>query len=292
MGIVNWTDLLQYVFKIETESDTYWQGEEGLKRAQDRLNSFFTANKCLPKFRDQPFHGMRNAIKKHYWDKLGIQTWDDLAFKTVGIVPHHIIKRNLTFDSIKLELIRFYDQHQRLPVSSEFPYVLTVINTKKLNQFGIHSWNDLLQSIFNKTNRPSIPKIHAKKPINFDSIRLELITFYEQYQQLPRVKDFQYLHGVIQKGKCAQFGIQSWNDLLQNIFSRTNKEHKKICTFKGLKQAQQELLEFHDRFQRIPTAKDRHMSRISSAIYRKLWINWGIFTWKDLIRKTFTEIEY
>jgi len=119
----------------------------------------------------------------------------------------------------------------------------------------------------------------------------ELHTFKKKYNRLPKANEFGSIKKAILRGEYRSFNIVSWNDLLKVTFGEINVE-REIYTpdNKGLERAIVELRILEKELGRLPTASDKKGNVIRKAISRKKWTSFGIYTWNDLMKKTFGRV--
>lgn len=120
----------------------------------------------------------------------------------------------------------------------------------------------------------------------------ELRVFKEKYDRLPKANEFGGIKKAILRGEYHQFDVNSWNDLLRTIFGEITVE-REIYTpdNEGLKRAIAELRRLKKGSGKLPAANDKKCSAIHKAIYRKKWVEFGIYKWNDLMKMTFGRVQ-
>lgn len=88
-----------------------------------------------------------------------------------------------------------------------------------------------------------------------------------------------------------EFGIKTWNELLNQIFGEINFINNKYKGDRGFKLAIRVLKEFEIKNGKRPNNKDKGIGGIRHAILRGEWRSKGINTWKDMIIHIFGEVK-
>lgn len=191
-------------------------------------------------------------------------------------------------DIARAELRFLYDEKERLPkVSDEGLRGITgAVDRGVWQKHGIYTWNDLLEAIFGEVNLKHNVYTGSEGLV---FAQMKLREFWNKKGQLPKVKDkdMNKIRSAISKGNWYEFGIKTWNDLLKHTFGEVNN---KTNFFKGkdsLNKVQTILRISKNQNGRLPRAMDKEMRSIRSAIDRGYWYEAGIFTWNNLLERTF-----
>lgn len=88
---------------------------------------------------------------------------------------------------------------------------------------------------------------------------------------------------VVKRGEFSEFGINSWNDLLKQLFNRVNHTQQKYRDFTGLNLAISEINNSYDLNGKIPTSRTKGMRSIVFSAQNKYWTDYGINSWNELL---------
>jgi hypothetical protein len=151
---------------------------------------------------------------------------------------------------------------------------------------GITSWNKLLRFVFGKINKEK-NKYQGKAGLE-RAIQL-LKDFKKKFGKMPasNSKGIYTIYNNAHDGIWEDFGINNWYDLLKTTFGRINKEKNKYIGKKGLERAKKELIQYKKRFGKKPVSKSKGMNTIYTYARLGKWKKFGIFSWSDLLEKTF-----
>jgi hypothetical protein len=125
--------------------------------------------------------------------------------------------------------------------------------------------------------------------IGFEIAKGKLKIYHLKSKRLPRKIDMRSISGAIEKGFWKEYGIFSWNDILQSVFGQVNFVYLRDIYLgeEGLDSAIKILLDFKDKNNRLPKATDIEMKGIVNAIYRGIWSSFGITSWNVLLHHVF-----
>jgi hypothetical protein len=265
----------------------------GLDLAILELKNYQANTKKIPLTTDKNMGALVNAVYKGYWKKSGIISWRDLiehVFSKEQIKEWEEINRKELFDQAIIKLKNFFQKEKRLPKFSdnEVRDVINSIRTGLWIKYGINSWNDMLSHVFNNINSES------KKYVGSDGLKIaidELKEYHKQEGKLPVYDGFIGITTAIRRGYWKALGIETWNELLNQIFGEVNFINNKYKGDEGFKLAIQVLKDFEKKNRRRPNNKDKGIGGIRHAILRGEWRDKGINTWKDIILYVFGEIK-
>lgn len=120
----------------------------------------------------------------------------------------------------KKELIQFERTFGKKPTtkSKGMNTIYTTARLGKWNEFGIKSWNDLLRFVFGEIHI-ELNKYVGKKDL--DRAIREMLKFREKNGKNPTSKTdgFKGIYDAARRGQWKEFGITSWNDLLEKVFN-------------------------------------------------------------------------
>ena len=151
--------------------------------------------------------------------------------------------------------------------------------------------------VFGDTNTKS-KKYLGKDGLN--SAISELQEFKNKNKRMPVLKDKStnlIIRGIvlaISKGFWLEWGVRTWNDLILIAFEDSNKKSPKYNGLEGLNIAIAELKDFYENNNRMPVCsdklKDQFINRIINSIRKKLWVDFGVKTWNQLLLKVFGKV--
>ncbi|MHA1150868.1 MAG: hypothetical protein ACTSR8_21825 [Promethearchaeota archaeon] len=185
----------------------------------------------------------------------------------------------------------FYFENRSLPKTKQ-EGMITIRNAIHTNnhweEFGINSWEDLLIYAFGQEKIKELRDLEENNL--FNKAILELKASYNKNSRLPKFQDKEtyWIGGAVTRGIWRKFGIYTWNDLLKQVFGKTNLEHNIYEGTEGFNRAKEELRNFYEKFNKLPTAKD--FDSIRNTIARKAWEKYDILKWNDLLFKVFGKV--
>lgn len=117
----------------------------------------------------------------------------------------------------------------------------------------------------------------------------ELKTFKENNHRVPKVseKGLSGIKGAVNRGEWQDQGINNWNDLLLYTFRDIDLSKKNYKSKNSLEEIGIILREFKENNNKIPRTTDKEMNGIRKALYRGEWTEFGIKSWKDLLKYVF-----
>lgn len=275
------------------KTSTGYNGKLGLDFAMAKLKIYHFKTKKIPSTTNKGMGDVINAVFKGYWQKYGINSWNDLLVYVFGkkkLKECEELRRRQKFDIAILKLEKFFQKYQRLPKfeDKEVRDIINIIRTGLWKQYGINSWNDMLSEVFNDFNFESRKYVSSD---GYEKAVKELRDYYKKEGSLPIYDDFVGITCAIRKGYWKELGIYTWNDLLTKIFGEINFINNKYKDNEGFKLAVKVLKEFEKINGRRPNNKDKGISGIKSAINRGEWRSKGINTWKDMILHVFRNVK-
>ncbi|MFW9971019.1 MAG: hypothetical protein ACFFDF_12565, partial [Candidatus Odinarchaeota archaeon] len=117
LGINTWNDLLKKTFGKINKPNRIYKGEHGLERAKSELLQFFKTHKRKPTSEENSVSSILVAIKRDYWNKFGIASWNDLlhfVFGSVNVENRIWNGKNGLENAIK-KLRDYFKQTRQLP---------------------------------------------------------------------------------------------------------------------------------------------------------------------------------
>ena len=291
-GISTWNDLLKQVFgEVNIEHNLY-EGIEGLNNAQEELRKFYEKYKKLPITKD--FEQINGVIHRKVWQEFGISKWNDLLKKVFGKVNLNLqydYTDEDSFSRVQKRLRKFNIKNGRLPKSTDekMSSISNAISRGMFKEQGVLTWNDLLKNTFNEVNREF--NIYEGRQ-GFEEAVQELKNFKEKYGKDPAVGDKDVIYRTVKRGEWTEFGISSWDELLNYTFGEFNLKKNKYKGRQGLERAINELKEFKKEYGNKPTSRSNGMTSIYNTIEQGEWKKFGIKSWNDLLNLVFGEIYY
>ena len=85
-GYTSWNILLRETFGLVNLEYGKYEGKKGLEKAIEELLEFEREKKRLPVRRDKELWSVMSALDNGNWVKMGINTWNDILYKTFGRV--------------------------------------------------------------------------------------------------------------------------------------------------------------------------------------------------------------
>ncbi|MHA1149237.1 MAG: hypothetical protein ACTSR8_13440 [Promethearchaeota archaeon] len=222
-GIESWNNLLMHTFgEIYVEKNKFI-GKVGLERAKQVLMEFKQANKKLPIVNSKGMGGVVNAILRGEWKEFGIKTWNDLLYATFGVInkekSKYIGKEGL---DRAIQVLKEFKRINGIKPKSNSKGINGIYNNARngiWKEFGIESWNDLLRLVFGEIHI-ELNKYVGKKGL--DRAIREMLEYREKNGKNPTSKTngFKGIYdNAARRGQWKQFGITSWNDLLEKVFN-------------------------------------------------------------------------
>jgi len=153
-GIKKWNDFLLYVFGEVNFNSTKYVSLDGFNKAKYELQKYYEETGKLPLYDD--FEGITNAIKKGYWIKYGINTWNKLLLYVFGdvnlIINKYKGKKGLEF--IKHKFKEFEHKNNRILRTNDkgMSGIYRAVNRGEWTDFGIKDWSELINIIFHDGN--------------------------------------------------------------------------------------------------------------------------------------------
>lgn len=226
-NITSWNDLLLFALGEVNQEYGIYDGTQGLNRVIQELLKFYENNKRIPTARDDGMSQFTSAITRGVWKAFGISTWNDLleyVFKDIN-KESSLYTGQEGLVRAKKAVKDYYTQHKRMPQATdpEMQSIYSAFKRKYWSMYGINTWNDLLWSIFGKVNKTS--KIWTGKA-GYERAKEKLRNFFIDYGRKPtrREMGFGGLVKAIQRGYWKDFGINSWNNLLLDVFGEVNQK--------------------------------------------------------------------
>jgi len=288
-GIKSWNDLLFLIFgEINAEPNKYF-GQQGLENTIKILKHYKIKHGEKPTSKNKGMSGIMGAIHRGIWKEYGIESWNDLLRMTFGEINFRKSKYEgmKGLEKVKLKLMEFKRVNGRKPTSKDngMSGIIGAIKKGYWKEFEINSWNELLKHTFGEIN---VERNIYNSDEGLNVAIKKLKDFYIKYKKMPisNTKGMNGIMGAIQKGFWKKDGINSWNNLLQLTFGEVNREKYKYKGKSGFNRAIQELLNYKEETNKIPTAK---IGTIYNVVRRGEWKELGINSWSQLITYVFGE---
>ncbi|MFX1283292.1 MAG: hypothetical protein ACFFB5_06535 [Promethearchaeota archaeon] len=269
------------------------KGKLGKEIAQCKLRVFYHKHKRLPTSNDKELQSLIESCYHNYWTNYGITSWNDLLLSVFGELNK---ERNpyVGLKGLKLankRIIAFFKEKGYKPTIRDegMKSIQKACLQGNWREFGISSWNDLLMDIFGEVNQ----EINLFKGLeNLKRVKGELLDFCKKYRRKPNYRDkgMETIAKACFKGYWQDFGINSWNDLLFDIFGDVNRKNNIYIGKKGFDHAKEKLLKFAEIYKRKPKKRDLGMRSIQGACHLGHWRNFGIYSWNDLLLNVFGEV--
>jgi hypothetical protein len=116
--------------------------------------------------------------------------------------------------------------------------------------------------------------------------------YYRQYKRPPSstIYPFNNICYHCKKNSFSGYNIHNWNEFLCNSLQNEINITLDRCSMRnkaGLERARIYLLKNYSSQKKLPRSDDPGMRFISKAINRKAWVDYGIHTWRDLLREVY-----
>jgi hypothetical protein len=292
-GIQTWNDLLFEVFGEVNSFRGKYMGKKGLQRAKVEFQSYFKKTHQKPTKTCGKFHGIITAINRKEWVPFGIVTWNDLLMEVFGEVNIELFRYigELGLQQAKHDLETIHGKYGRLPITTdpEVSGILKALQRNEWKSLGIQAWNELLIETFGEINTER-NKYYGLEGLNCAKTKLK--SFYKKYHRLPTANErgIRTIYKTARRGIWIPYGIQTWNDLLLDIFGRINLQRNEYCGKEGLQKARTKLINFFQRNNRIPNANEKGIRTIYKTVRRGVWSPYDIKSWKSLLQDIFGEV--
>lgn len=207
-------------------------GDFGFDWSLYQINRYFQEKNRPPRESAYPFCSIKYCCKKGAFNKWGIYNWISLLQKALG--------RNLYYKGISFNfnfktkegltraceyLRQFKLKNNRIPLvtDSGVKLILKSVQRGIWGKFGIRNRHDLFYHVFGE----EYDSYHVWEGLDgLKKARATLKSYYEQHGCVPKhdMKGYQGVHGVIRRGLWKNYGINSWEELIKDIFSPQNAE--------------------------------------------------------------------
>ncbi len=281
-GVRNWGDLLDYCGLEPNKLPTVWGGEEGLEKAKQEILKYYKTHNKVPRKNNVSWR-ISGACLQGYWKEYGISSWNDLL-KKCGLKPTHeggkwIGKKGL--EKAQAILLEHYKKTGKTPIKKDLPSGISAAALRGYwKKEGIESWNDLL--IFCGLE----PNVEKGKWMGRKGLKLAKEELVSRYKETGKVPTYSNVHGgitsAIGAGNWQEFGISTWNDLLEYCNLELHNIWGKWKGREGLEEAKKIVLNKAKELGRVPTRNDVSRS-IESAAIDGHWIEFGVQNWNDLL---------
>jgi hypothetical protein len=149
-GIQRWKDLYIETFGFNPKElyQNPYEGEEGLKRAQQELREFKAQHTRLPKYSDKELNPIRHMATSGRWSSWGINRWNDLIRLTFNEVTynHGKYKEKQGLERAIQEIQAFQKKQGRLPKTRDtgMKSMQKAIQRGYWIDYGVKTWLQLL----------------------------------------------------------------------------------------------------------------------------------------------------
>jgi len=220
-GIITWNKLLLYVFGDVNLIINKYKGKKGLEFIKRKFKEFEHKKNRIPLANEMK--GIRSAIRRGEWLKLGIRKWNDLIryiFGEIKLTRNKYIGENGMKIALK-ELEVFKRKYERKPKykDKEMSGITSAIHRGEWLTFGIKTWNDILQKVFGEVN-----SIKYKGKRGLETTIEILKEFNKTQNRIPRTNDkgMSGIYRAVNRGEWIDFGIKDWSELINIIFHDGN----------------------------------------------------------------------
>lgn len=292
-GILTWNDLIKHVFGKVNRKKHNLNGRKGLEKVIKTIKNYRKTYNKEPSTSE--FDVIYRTLKRGEWEELGLLTWDDLLNHIFGESKRekNRYKEREGLNRAIEKLKRFKKIHKKMPTSvdKEIPEIYNTIQSGEWKRFGITTWNDLLMHVFGKVYYDK-NKHQGKQGL--DNAIESLKMFKEKNKRIPKIRDkgMTTISNAISRSMWKEFGIFTWNDLLDKVLGEINKDINKYSGKNGLEIAIQELKDFKKKYKKLPTSNSKGITSIYTAVQRGEWEKFGITTWNDLLNSIFNAIYF
>jgi len=290
-NINRWNDMMRSVFGEVNVNTRKYIGKKGLEIAKYELKEFRKRTGDLPSYKNKEFVSIINAAHNKRWEKFGINSFNDLlmyVFEEVNRVSPNTYVGFNGLHYVQGVLIKFYDDHNRLPVSSDdgMNGITGAISRGYYVTHGIKTWNDLLKVTFGELNHRQ--NIYGGKE-GLELAKHEMIEFEKKHKRLPKSNEMHGITAALKRREWAEFGVTYWNQLIKELFGRCNfaGNRGKYYGEKGLQTAIEELKAVEKREGRLPQANDKGIGGIRQAIKKGKFSEFEVENWSELLFKAF-----
>lgn len=153
------------------------------------------------------------------------------------------------------------------------------------DEFNIYSWNDRMLFVYNTRN-------DAKYAID-GGLEIAIEELKQKEKEIGKLLYSKDCPGILQAVVRSVFeddGINSWNELLFLVFEDIHVEVGKYLGVEGIELAKNELREYYEIHNKLPTINIPETIGISNAISRGNFREFNIHRWNDLLRAVFGEV--
>ncbi|MHA1148415.1 MAG: hypothetical protein ACTSR8_09230 [Promethearchaeota archaeon] len=293
LGLLTWDDLLNHIFEENNRDKNKYKGREGLNRAIEELKGFKEKYKKIPTSVDKGIPVIYNIIQSGEWNCFGINSWNDLLMHVFDEIYYdknkHQGKQGLdkAIETLKV----FEKKNKRIPKLRDegMTTISSAISRGMWKEFGIFTWNDLLDKVFGKINK-DINKYSGRSGLEIAIQELE--NFKKEHKKLPtsNSKGITSIYTAIRRGEWLEYGISTWNDLLNSVFGAIYFEIDKYKGREGLERAIKEMKTYYKKNSKKPTSTTIGFNGIYKFIQKGEWKIFGITSWNDLLMYIFGEI--
>ena len=297
-GVSSWLDLLEVSLKDHTyfrQDRRNFTGQNGLHRAKAFLQNQYQINGKLPLSSDNGCKLIAKAIRRNIWEDFGIVTWGDLIYEIFGLIKGtmYLWKGGGGFDRAISWIKAYFTENGNLPSgtnSVHYNSIKDLVNSKFWIKYGINTMDDLTLKACGMVSKKK--NKHWTGIEGLERAKNELKKYFHNHQKLPISSKFHSILHVILKEYWKEFNIGSWNELLMATFGKINQVHRSWKGQAGLNRAKKALCDYRNKYKRCPKQNSQgEIKSISRALIGKYWIEFGIFTWDDLIQHTFNETQ-
>ncbi|MHA1147372.1 MAG: hypothetical protein ACTSR8_03935 [Promethearchaeota archaeon] len=135
--------------------------------------------------------------------------------------------------------------------------------------------------------------IRYNETLGLDLAILELKNYQANTKKIPLTtdKNMGALVNAVYKGYWKKFGIISWRDLIEHVFSKEQIiEWEELNRKELFDQAIIKLKNFFQKEKRLPKFSDKEVRDVINSIRTGLWIKYGINSWNDMLSYVFNDI--
>ncbi|MFW9996001.1 MAG: hypothetical protein ACFFD4_28430 [Candidatus Odinarchaeota archaeon] len=222
-GVRTWNDLLKTTFNKVTRESAVYKGEDGLRRAIEKVRAFKKSNGKIPKNSDKGMGGIVGAIRRGEWIDFGIKNWNDFVLKAFGelrVQSQYIGIKGLK--NAQNKVLKFRKENGKIPRKRDVTSgIYAAIKRGEWAKQGIHSWIDFIKATFGQTRNPSRKqKGYYNGEEGLKRALIEIRALKDTIGRVPskNSKGMGSIYLAISRGEYRKFGISSWNDFIDVAF--------------------------------------------------------------------------
>jgi TniQ len=209
------------------------KGDFGLAWAMFQARRYYQENHHPPPAKDHPFCSIVYCCEIGAFKKSGITDWISFLQKALGKrLTYRAINKNFKskegFERACVYITNFRVKNNRIPSANEpgLRMIIKAVRRGTWAEFGIKTWHDLLFHVFRSEYR----SYHNWEGIEGLTNARELMkSYYKRTGNLPMSKfdGHHGIQGILRRRLWKCFGIESWVDLLIDVFGEAAATNKR-----------------------------------------------------------------